>query len=424
MTSSFRFVHSADLHLDAPFKGIGVEDENLKRRIRQSSFKALENMVSLCLKEKVHALLLAGDVFDRENRSIRAQFRFSEQMERLAEGGVEVFLVHGNHDPLTGEDQCLVELPANVHLFGTEEVEEKFLYDSSGNVVTSVFGISYHVRDEQRNLARHIIKKAEEKGKASPFQIALLHCKVGDITPHKPYAPCLLSELTASDIDYWALGHIHEGCILSEKPWVVYPGNTQGRSMREQGERGCRLVTVENGKVASCAFIPLEDVRWQRLSFDVRGFRSLVLLKDALISFIRQESDQKENQVLLCRIELTGEAEEEMSINTSLADTLCEELRYFSAGKKLPVWIQEVEDKTVKPFLLSQLAEDTHSLLGRVLHQVNAGLRKEEGSEFEEFLSPLFKNKHIRGYLEELSEEEYKIVLKEAQSLCIQELSS
>ena len=61
----FRFVHAADIHLDSPFKGItkGMSESNAKR-VRESTFDAFHDIISLCITEKVDALLIAGDVYD------------------------------------------------------------------------------------------------------------------------------------------------------------------------------------------------------------------------------------------------------------------------------------------------------------------------------------------------------------------------
>ena len=76
-----------------------------------------------------------------------------------------------------------------------------------------------------------------------------------DARATSPYAPCTLEGLLSKNYDYWALGHVHRREILHENPWIVFPGNTQGRHINESGPRGCTLflqviqVTTKLGKV-------------------------------------------------------------------------------------------------------------------------------------------------------------------------------
>src|SRR5437868_3130490 len=96
----FKFVHAADLHLDSPLRGVRAEGR-LREILDRATFTAMQRAVDLCLKEKVDFLLLAGDLFDAKDRSVRARLALREQLLRLDAAGIPSFIVHGNHDPLT-----------------------------------------------------------------------------------------------------------------------------------------------------------------------------------------------------------------------------------------------------------------------------------------------------------------------------------
>ena len=103
------------------------------------------------------------------------------------------------------------------------------------------------------------------------FNIAALHTALDGHDGHANYAPCSLGELQAAGHDYWALGHVHEPAIRSEHPHIVFPGNTQGRNVRETGAKGAMLVRVADGAVRSVEHRACDEARWAQVAADVRG---------------------------------------------------------------------------------------------------------------------------------------------------------
>ena len=235
----FRFLHAADLHLDSPFQGLSAIAPVLRESLQNATFQAFERLVDLCLTRKVDALLIAGDLHNAVDRSLRALTRMRDQFHRLQANGIAVFLCHGNHDPLCGWEARFT-WPDNVHVFGTAEVAARPLL-KNGAEAARVLGISYGRERVEENLALQFTRE-----KDAPWSIALLHTNVGHDRNHANYAPCKLSDLLQSGMDYWALGHIHTHRVLhSGNPVVLYPGNPQGRHPREPGPRGCYIVDVD-----------------------------------------------------------------------------------------------------------------------------------------------------------------------------------
>ena len=99
---SLKFIHTADLHLDSPFTGLGSVNAELARAAQNAAFEAFEGLVDRAVREEVDFFLVAGDIYDSADRSLRAQLRFCRALQRLAERGIPSFVVHGNHDPLDG----------------------------------------------------------------------------------------------------------------------------------------------------------------------------------------------------------------------------------------------------------------------------------------------------------------------------------
>lgn len=101
-SSTLKFIHCADLHLDSPFAGLSETSAALAAFLRGATFSAFKNAVDCALRNQADFFLISGDVYDGEDRSVRAQLFFLEQLKRLSDAGIPSFTVHGNHDPLSG----------------------------------------------------------------------------------------------------------------------------------------------------------------------------------------------------------------------------------------------------------------------------------------------------------------------------------
>ena len=274
-----KFVHAADLHLDSPFRGIRSEaPDYVADALRRATFDAYENIIVLCLQERVDALLVAGDIYDGADRSLRAQLQFVDGLNRLDGAGIRSFVCHGNHDPLDGWEARL-SLPPGCVRFGPEVTGEPVFPDAPERA--TVYGVSYPQRVVTENLSlrfREIPAFAGMTvgagmpggdggvsgagmtvgdGSVAGFNVGLLHANVGGNTGHDNYSPCTVADLADAGLDYWALGHVHTRQVLrQERPAVVYPGNPQGRHPLETGARGVYLVEVDDYGAVSLDFPP------------------------------------------------------------------------------------------------------------------------------------------------------------------------
>ena len=91
---SFRFIHAADLHLDSPFRGLANADPGLRERLQSATLGAFDAIVDHTIQSKSDFLVIAGDLYDSRDRSLRALVAFRRQMERLAERDISVYVVH------------------------------------------------------------------------------------------------------------------------------------------------------------------------------------------------------------------------------------------------------------------------------------------------------------------------------------------
>ena len=260
----FKFIHAADIHLDSPLRGLERYEGAPVDNVRQASRRAMENMVDLALREQVAFVIIAGDLFDGDWKDYNTGLYFVRQMSRLAESGITVFLLKGNHDAANKLTKSL-PLPDNVKVFA-HRAAQTFRLDEFN---VSVHGQSFATGDVKDDLSANY--PAGESGRVN---IGVLHTCASGRDGHDSYAPCKIEGLLSKGYQYWALGHIHKREILNEEPLIVFPGNIQGRHIRESGRKGCSLVTVDDRANISEEFVELGVMRWENVVVDLTGLKT------------------------------------------------------------------------------------------------------------------------------------------------------
>lgn len=294
-----RFVHAADLHLDSPFRGIARLSDRARDVLVNATFEAFEQVVALCREEEVDALLVAGDVFDGAERSLRAERRFRDRLGALARDGIPSFVVHGNHDPVL-DGTRLDGWPSGVTVFGPEVGSAPILRD--GDEIGRVYGASFG----RGGFATNLVRRFPSRGLTDEVAIGLCHATVGTRPDHGPWAPCTADDLIASGYDYWALGHVHTREVVRDAgPVVVYPGNPQGRHRRESGPRGCALVELEGGE-ADVRFVDTDVVRWVPLAASIDDLADADALGRRLLREIDRLVDAADGRSLAITLTLEG----------------------------------------------------------------------------------------------------------------------
>lgn len=258
MIKMVRFLHAADLHLDSPFKGLSDLPNHLVKMIRNSTFEAFNNMITYAIEQQVDMVLIVGDIYDGENRSLQAQKYFVDGMQRLQKANIRAVISYGNHDHLGGK-WVRFNLPSNVDVLGNE-VETKKLHIN--DEVIYIHGFSY----PERHIKQKMIDEypvAQQNG----LHIGMLHGSLAGDESHDVYAPFTKQSLLNKKYHYWALGHIHKRQILHETPPIIYPGNIQSRHRKEQGEKGFYDVHLQDDE-CHYQFIRAEVVRYEQVVMD------------------------------------------------------------------------------------------------------------------------------------------------------------
>jgi DNA repair exonuclease SbcCD nuclease subunit len=291
-----KIVHAADLHLDSPLHGLLRHDGAPVADIRGATRRAFENLLGLCEQERADLLLLAGDLFDGDWKDYSTGLFFHAGLVRLRNAGVQVVLVRGNHDAASQITRRLelpdgvVELPSN----------------RPGTWRSETLGVAVHGQSFARREVSEDLAAAYPDALGGLVNIGLLHTALSGRPGHGLYAPTSAEALLAKGYDYWALGHVHAREIVHAEPWIVFPGNLQGRHARETGAKGASLITVEDGRVRTVEHRALDVVRWDALTVDVGPCADVDAVLEALRQSLSQALDDADGRLLACRVTLAG----------------------------------------------------------------------------------------------------------------------
>ena len=259
-----RFVHAADLHLGSPLHALEDASGEMATTLARATETAFERIISVAIHRDVDFIVVAGDLYDSEARSVRANQFLVEQFERLRESEIPAYVVHGNHDPL-GRGAEKLDFPENVHVFGTEGVDSA-TYPDDADQKAEILGRSYGARHESRNFT----EEYQPDNTGIPT-IGLMHTALDP--DGREYVPCSVEGLAAQELDYWALGHVHHPRTIGGAPGA-YPGIPQPRHTGEPAVGGCLIVELDAGEPPEIAFVPTASIGWQTVEIDVEELDS------------------------------------------------------------------------------------------------------------------------------------------------------
>ena len=348
--AEFRVLHCADLHLGSPFIGLSRIDAEAARLLREATFSSFRRIVDHAIERRVHLVTVAGDVYDSADHGLCSAVRFREELRRLSDTGIPCCIVAGNHDPLA-DRRLAAELPEGCHLFG--EQAGRFPVERDGEVAAHVYGVSFQTKAVTKNLARQLVAAYQQ---APGLHLALLHCNVGGYAGHHNYAPCNLDELRRASFDAWLLGHVHKRQALSDtNPLVVYPGNSQGLSIRELGNRGACLIKFRDDGDTDMEFVPTSEVVWRRGETSIEALEDLEELVGRLDEDLASLAEtNRDHRALVVRWSLVGRGALHQKLTDGLEELL-ETLRELKQHWTVPVLIERLVNATHPVFDLDEL---------------------------------------------------------------------
>lgn len=393
MAEQLRFIHAADLHIGAPFRGLRELSPAWAERLVEAIPQAYDRMVDAALERQVDFVVLAGDIFDNARASYGDYLRFFRGLQRLSDAGIASYLCTGNHDPLASWQQDFFALPERAYMFSADHADF-VLHRRDGEPLCVLGGRGYphKVWAHDQDIAEGITRAAAEEAlgpaaQVAPFGVGVLHTGL-HFDPHK--APVEAAELLRAGFDYWALGHIHKRYVDSEDdPRVAFSGCIQGRDINETGPRGVSLVTLTEGRPNAVELIPTASVTWQQISVDVSDCGTLAAVSDKVMREQFSVNGKARCEEMISRVTLRGAT----ALHEALGQPgVLDDLRASLNDAYADFFIDALVDRTVPP--LDKAALKAEGLFPAVLMGV-ADAQRQAPSDQETVLQDAFMQAKI-----------------------------
>ncbi|WP_372983186.1 exonuclease SbcCD subunit D [Marinobacter sediminum] len=357
-----KFIHAADIHLDSALHGLERYEGAPVEEIRRATRRAFDNLIELAIDEQVAFVLLVGDLYDGDWKDYNTGLYFVERMGRLRDASIRVFIVAGNHDAASQITKHL-RLPDNVTLFSTRKPERVVLDDLGVSICGQGFA-TRAVTDD--------ISQGYPQGDPQLLNIGLLHTCLDGKPGHEPYAPCTVDGLRSKGYQYWALGHVHKREEVSQDPWIVFPGNIQGRHIREIGPKGCTLVTVDGGEIVEVAHRDLDVMRWSICELDVSATETVDDIYEQVREGLQSALDAAEGRPVAVRLVLYGACSAHLKLHAD-RERWIQEYRALATGLGgAGIWLEKVSIKTKPAISTDEVLERDDALSGllRAIHDM------------------------------------------------------
>jgi DNA repair exonuclease SbcCD nuclease subunit len=343
-----KFIHCADVHLDTPLQGLAHYPGAPVDEIRNATRRAFEKVLNAAISEKVDFIIIAGDLYDTGLKSFESALFFNKEMARLKDAGIDVYLIHGNHDAAS---KLIKQLrpPRNVKVFRSTEPQTIL----NQELRIAIHGQSFATPEVTEDLAEKYPPPVPNY-----FNIGILHTNLGGVSEHANYAPCSLQSLKNKGYQYWALGHVHNGQILCTDPYIVYPGNIQGRNGKEQGEKSCEMVTVSETGTISMKKILTSVVPWVEAEIDVSGCQTADDVYEKVRIRFGQLLSESKDRVTAVRLRIVGATDAHSELNRDAEQIRNEAISIASECGDGLFWVERVQ-------LATQPRWDREALLKR-----------------------------------------------------------
>lgn len=305
-----KIIHCADLHLDSKMTA-NLSKEQAKER-KMEILRTFSRMVEYAKNNQVRTIIIAGDLFDTRTVSATARNLVRDMINQNSD--IDFLYLKGNHD----YDSFLAkleEIPENLKLFGDEWTSYRY-----GNICISGIELT---KDNQVTAYNSLVLSHED------YNIVTLHGQISGYGVKNDAEIINLDGLKNKNIDYLALGHVHEQQLeqLDNRGVYCYSGCLEGRGFDECGEKGFMLLEIDDETYdTKISFIPIAYRTLYTMFVDVTGTRTT----QEVAARIEQEiGRQKFSSSSLVKFVLVGEVDVESEINCDYLKDLFEDYFYF-----------------------------------------------------------------------------------------------
>lgn len=323
-----RFLHISDLHIGKVVNDFSMLEEQKL---------ILEQLVSLAAENKVDALVIAGDIYDRAIPPGEAVSLFDQFLTKLSDQEIQIIMISGNHDSPErisfGEHLLCAR---GVHIAGVwnRQAKRVLLGDTEFVLLPFFKPVREEETDSNSAVARALERywQQEQEESLEKQRVLITHFFVTD----QGKEPALSESETTIHVggldnveaslfdgfDYVALGHIHRCQQIGERP-VWYSGSTLKYSFGECGQEKCALL------------VNLEEHRAEVTRLPLHPAKKFRIIRGSLEELLRQgQEDERRSDYLQAVLTDRGELIDPMGTLRSVYPNMMQILR---AGE----WEQE-----------------------------------------------------------------------------------
>ena len=352
-----KFAHMADCHLD----GWRLPELNT---LNMQSF---QKTVTICIKERVEFVLIAGDLFDSAYPSIDSLKETFKEFRRLKEANIPVFIISGSHDYSVSGKTFLDVLEKSGfcnNVINYEEQGNTILLQPTIYKNAAIYGYP----GKKSGLEIEELERIKIEDAPGLFKILMLHTTIRSAVPNPKIKAVEDSRLP--NVNYLALGHLHINFCKNGK---VYPGPIFPNNLPELEElQGGSFYIFDNGKIEK------REIKIKKVLVINYETNDTINATEELLSILSKE--ELRDKILILRI--SGIIEQGRTSDINFA-------KIESYAKKNGAWV--VLKNTSKLQLsepeLELDAIDTYDIESQAIKKFETSNR----SKFNKLISPIIK---------------------------------
>lgn len=287
-----KIIHCADIHADSK---MGTHFTKEQAELRRSEIvDSFSRMTSFAKAHGVKAIIIAGDLFDtKENQQKKIKQRICFIIEQNPQ--IDFLYLRGNHD----ED---------VDFFEEKEIPNLKRFSKSKWTKFSYENIDIFGREFGGSIPSGVY--SELNLDPARVNIVALHGQVAEYKTKDGAPEISLPKLTNKNIDYIALGHIHDFKLekLDQRCSWCYSGCLEGRGFDECGKKGFVLLDIQGGKV-SAEFVPVSKRVVHEVPVNLSGLTEFSQIMKTISDSLKEIPAQD-----IVQVDLTGELSEETEL--------------------------------------------------------------------------------------------------------------